>query len=250
MSKKLQGKVAIVTGASKGIGASIAEKMAEEGAAVVVNYSTSKEGADRVVQAIKQKGGNAIAAQANMANPKDIQRLFEETRAAFGKLDILINNAGIYEFSPIEEVTPEQFHKLFDINVLGVLLACRTAVNNFGASGGSIVNVSSLASISHIPNFAVYCATKAALDAVTRTLASELGPRNIRVNSINPGMVQTEGTEAMGIMESEWRKQVEVQTPLKRIGMPQDIAPAVVFLASEDASWITGETLFITGGFR
>lgn len=250
MSKKLEGKVALVTGASKGIGASIAEQLSEEGASVVVNYSTSKEGADRVVQSIKQKGGKAIAIQASMAEPKDIERLFSETKKTFGKLDILINNAGIYEFLPLEEVTPEHFHKQFDLNVLGLLLACRAALNYFSPSGGSIVNISSIVSTAHTPNSAVYSATKGAVDAVTRVLASELGPRKIRVNSINPGMVQTEGTKTGGFLESDFRKHTEAQTPLGRIGVPKDIAPAVVFLASDDASWITGESLFIAGGYH
>lgn len=250
MSKKLTGKVAIVTGASKGIGASTAEHLADEGASVVVNYSTSKEGAQRVVQSILKKGGKAIAIQANMTTQKDIDRLFSETKKAFGKLDILVNNAGIYEFAPLEQITAEHFHKMFDLNVLGLLLACREAVSHFGPLGGSIVNISSVASTSHVPNSAVYSATKAAVDAITRILATELGPRKIRVNSINPGMVQTEGTKASGITESDFRKDAEAQTPLGRIGLPKDIAPAIVFIASDDASWITGESFFISGGYR
>jgi 3-oxoacyl-[acyl-carrier protein] reductase len=250
MKKKLEGKVALVTGASKGIGASIAEQLSEEGASVVVNYSTSKEGADRIVQKITQKGGKAIALQASMTEPKDIDRLFSETKKAFGKLDILINNAGAYEFQPLEQITPEHFHKLFDLNVLGLLLACRAALHYFSASGGSIVNISSLVSTSHVPNSAVYSATKGAVDAATRVLASELGPRKIRVNSINPGLVQTEGTQSKGFLEGDLRKEVETNTPLGRIGLPKDIAPAVVFLASDDASWITGESLVIAGGYH
>lgn len=250
MSKKLTGKVALVTGGSKGIGASIAELLAEEGASVVVNYSTSKEGAERVVQSIERKGGKAIAIQANMMNQKDIDHLFSETKKAFGKLDILINNAGIYEFTPLEQITAEHFHKHFDLNVLGLLFACRAAVNYCGPAGGSIVNISSLASTARIPKSAVYSATKAAVDAITRTLAAELGPRKIRVNSINPGVVQTEGTQSAGILESDFRKEAEAKTPLGRIGVPKDIAPAAVFLASDDAGWITGETLVISGGLR
>lgn len=250
MSTKLSGKVAIVTGASKGIGASIAEKLAEEGASVVVNYSASKEAADRIVKSIEQRGGKAVAIQANMSDQKDINRLFSETKKTFGKLDILVNNAGVYDFIPLEQITVEHFHKLFDLNVLGVILACKEAVKLFSSSGGSIVNISSVASMGHAPHTAVYSGTKAALDAVTRTLASELGPRKIRVNAINPGIVQTEGTVSQGITESDFRKQTEQATPLGRIGLPKDIAPAVVFLASDDAGWITGETLFITGGFR
>lgn len=250
MAKKLSGKVALVTGASKGIGASIAEYLAEEGASVAVNYSTSKEGADRVVKSIQSKGGKAVAIQANMTSENDIKRLFSETKKAFGKLDILINNAGAYEFVPLEQITAEHFHKLFDLNVLGVILACKEAVNYFPASGGSIVNISSISSTARIPNAAIYSATKASVDAFTRTLAAELGPKKIRINSINPGMIVTEGTESSGLIESDFRKKAEAATPLGRIGVTKDVAPAVVFLASDDASWITGETLVITGGFR
>ena len=247
---KLTGNVAVVTGASKGIGASIARHLAAEGAAVVVNYASSKEHADRVVADIDSQGGQAVAVQANVANPADIQRLFAEAVKAFGRVDILVNNAGIYEFAPLREVTPEHFHKQFDLNVLGLILASQEAVKHFGASGGSIVNISSVAATAALPNASVYSATKAAVDAVTRTLATELGPRNIRVNAVNPGMVETEGVHAAGIAESEFRTQVEAQTPLGRIGQPQDIAPAVVFLASPDAAWITGETLHVSGGNR
>lgn len=250
MSKKLTGKVAIVTGGSKGIGAGIAEHLADEGTSVVVNYSTSKEGADRVVQSIMKKGGKAIAVQASMSNPKDIDRLFSEAKKAFKKLDILVNNAGIYEFAPLEEITPEHFHKMFDLNVLGLLLATRAAVTLFGPSGGSIVNMSSVASTARVPNSAVYSATKAGVDAITRTLGVELGPRNIRVNAINPGVVATEGTKSAGIIDGDFQRQFLAQTPLGRIGTPKDLAPLVAFLASDEASWITGETFFISGGFR
>lgn len=250
MAKKLEGKVAVVTGASKGIGATIAQQLAEDGAVVVVNYSSSKEGAEKVVQTIKQKRGTAIALKANMTNPKEIEDLFSETKKHFGKLDILVNNAGIYEFLSLDEMTPEHFHKQFDLNVLGLLLASRQAIKLFGSSGGSIINISSVASTAHVPLSSVYSATKAAVDAITRTLATELGPRNIRINSINPGMIQTEGTKSAGILESDFRKVAESRTPLGRIGSPKDIAPAVSFLASDDASWITGETLFISGGLR
>ena len=249
-AKKLTGKVAIVTGASKGIGASIAKRLADEGAAVVVNYASSKEGADRVVAEISSKGGKAIAVQANVAKEVDIRRLFAEAREAFGRLDILVNNAGIYEFAPLENVTAEHFHKMFDLNVLGLILASQEAVKHFGASGGNIVNISSVAATAAPATGSVYSATKAAVDAVTKALAKELGPRKIRVNSINPGMVETEGTHSAGITESEFRKRTEESTPLGRIGQPQDIAPAVVFLASPDSSWITGETLYVTGGLR
>jgi 3-oxoacyl-[acyl-carrier protein] reductase len=249
-AKKLTGKVAIVTGASKGIGAAIAKHLADEGAAVVVNYASSKVDAHRVVTEISGKGGKAIAVQANVANKADIERLFAETKKAFGKLDILVNNAGIYEFLPLEGITEQHFHKLFDLNVLGLILTSQEAVKHFGSAGGSIINISSLASTLTLANTAVYSATKAAVDAVTRSLAKELGPRNIRVNAINPGMVETEGVRAGGFTESDLRKQFESQTPLGRIGQTQDIAPAAVFLASSDSAWITGETLHITGGLR
>jgi 3-oxoacyl-[acyl-carrier protein] reductase len=250
MATKLAGKVAIVTGASKGIGASIALHLAEEGAAVVVNYASSREGADRVVAEVTRRGGKAIAVQANVASQPDIQRLFAEAEKAFGPLDILVNNAGIYEFAPIEEVTAQHFHKLFDLNVLGLILTTQEAARHFGPSGGSIVNISSVASVLAPPNASVYSATKAAVDAVTKSLAKELGPRNIRVNSINPGMVETEGVHTAGLANSEFRRQQESQTPLGRIGQPRDIAPAAVFLASADSAWITGETLYISGGLR
>ena len=250
MSKKLSGKVAIVTGASKGIGAEIAKHLAAEGASVVVNYSSSKDGAERVVKEIKSNDGKAIAVHANVAKKPDIERLFAETLKAFGRLDILVNNAGIYEFSPLEDVTELHFHKQFDLNVLGLILASQQAVKHFGSAGGSIINISSVASTWTPPNTSVYSGTKAAVDAVTRSLAQELGPRNIRVNAINPGMVETEGVHAAGIMESDSRKQVEAQTPLGRIGQPKDIAPAITFLASDDAAWITGETFHISGGLR
>jgi 3-oxoacyl-[acyl-carrier protein] reductase len=250
MSRKLTGKVAVVTGASKGIGAAIARHVADEGAAVVVNYSSSKEGADRVVAEIVRDGGKAVAVQANVAKQADIRRLFAETKKAFGRLDVLVNNAGIYEFAPLEAITPEHFHKHFDLNVLGLILATQEAARHFGPEGGSVVNVSSVVSTLGVPNASVYSATKAAVDAVTRSLAKELGPRKVRVNSINPGMVETEGVHAAGIAESEMRRQTEAQTPLGRIGQPDDIAPAAVFLASPDSGWITGETMYLTGGYR
>ncbi len=250
MSKKLAGKVAVVTGASKGIGAAIARHLADEGAAVVVNYSSSKEGAERVVTDITRKGGRAVAVQANVAKQPDVRRLFSEAKKAFGRLDVLVNNAGIYEFAPLEAITAEHFHKLFDLNVLGLLLTTQEAAKHFGPDGGSVVNISSVVSTSAFPSASVYSATKAAVDALTRSLAKELGPRKIRVNSINPGMVETEGVHAAGIAESEMRKQTEAQTPLGRIGQPDDIAPAAVFLASADSGWITGETMYLSGGWR
>ena len=249
-TKKLTGKVAIVTGASKGIGASIAKHLAAEGAAVVVNYASSKAGADKVVAEITSSGGKAIAIQADVAKKTDIDRLFAEAQAAFGQLDILVNNAGIYEMSPIEGITEEHFHKQFNLNVLGLLLTTQEALKHFGPAGGSVINTSSIVSTWAPPGGSVYSATKAAVDAVTRSLGKELGSRNIRVNSINPGMVETEGTQSAGITEGDFRKQTEATTPLGRIAQPQDIAPAVVFLASSDSSFITGETLYITGGLR
>jgi 3-oxoacyl-[acyl-carrier protein] reductase len=250
MSLKLKDKVAIVTGASKGIGASVAKHLAAEGAAVVVNYATSKEGADRVVAEIVSNGGKATAVQANVAHLADIKRLIAETIKAYRKLDILVNNAGVYEFAPLENVTAELFHKMFDLNVLGLILVSQEAVNHFGPLGGSIVNISSVASVLAMPNGSIYSATKAAVDAITKSLSKELGPRKIRVNSVNPGMVETEGVHAGGFAEGDFRKHMEAQTPLGRIGQPHDIAPVVSFLASDDAAWITGETLFGAGGLQ
>jgi 3-oxoacyl-[acyl-carrier protein] reductase len=245
---KLTGKVAIVTGASKGIGAAIAKQLATEGATVVVNYSSSKQGADNVVEQITATGGKAVAIQGDMSKQADIERLFAETKKQFGKLDILVNNAGIYEFSPIDGVTGEHFHKQFDLNVLGLLLASREAAKYFDGEGGSIINLSSLVSVSPVPNASVYSATKGAVDAVTKSLSKELGPRKIRVNAINPGMVVTEGVQTAGLDQSDFRKDIESRTPLGRIGKVEDIAPAAVFFASNDSAWITGETLVIAGG--
>jgi 3-oxoacyl-[acyl-carrier protein] reductase len=248
--KKLTGKTAVVTGASKGICASIAKHLAAEGASVVVNYASSQAGADRVVAEIIRAGGSAVAMQADVAKLADVERLFAEATKAFGRLDILVNNAGVYEFAPLENVTEEHFHKQFTINVLGLIFAAQAAVKSFGAAGGCIINISSLLSTLGFPNASVYSGTKGAVDAITRSLAKELGPRGIRVNAINPGMVETEGAHAAGITESEMRKQVEALTPLGRIGRPEDIAGAAVFLASADSSWITGETFVISGGSR
>lgn len=247
---RLQGNIVIVTGASKGIGAAIAEHMAAEGASVVVNYASSKSGADAVVDRILRNGGKAVAVQADVSQPDDIQRLFATTNKAFGRLDILVNNAGIYEFSPLESITAEHFHKQYNLNVLGLLLVTQEAVKHFGPEGGSIINISSVVATLALPNAAVYSGTKAAVVAITKSLAKELGPRKIRVNAINPGMVETEGVHAAGIAESEFRTQTEAQTPLGRIGQPQDIAPAAVFLASPESAWITGETIYISGGLR
>jgi 3-oxoacyl-[acyl-carrier protein] reductase len=250
MSKRLADKVAVVTGASKGIGAGIAKHLAAEGASVVVNYSTSKEGADRVVSEITRKGGKAIVVKADVSKKPEIEQLFAETERAFGKLDILVNNAAVYEFSPLEGVTAENFYKQYDLNVLGLILTSQEAAKHFGPDGGSIVNISSLASTFTPPNSTVYSGTKAAVDAVTKTLAKELGARKIRVNAINPGMVETEGVHTAGFMDSDFRKMFESQSPLGRIGQPEDVAPAVAFFASPDSSWITGETLTVAGGFR
>jgi 3-oxoacyl-[acyl-carrier protein] reductase len=247
----LNGKVAVVTGASKGIGASIAEHLAAAGAKVVVNYSSSKEGADRVVTNIKATGGQAIAVQANVAKEADIERLFAETKKSYGKLDILVNNAGVYEFSPLEGVTSDHFHKLFDLNVLGLLLTTREAVKLIGPEGGSIINISSLVGPMPVATASVYSATKAAVDAITISLSKELGPRKIRVNSLNPGMIETEGVITAGFAESDFRKQIEATTPLgNRIGQPGDIATAAVFFASPDSGWVTGQTLILAGGQR
>ena len=250
MASKLKGKVAVVTGASKGIGAAIAHHLADEGAAVVVNYASSKDGADKVVAEITRRDGKAVAVQADVAKEGDVRRLFAEAKKAFGKVDVLVNNAGIYEFAPLENVTAEHFHRQFNLNVLGLLMATQEAVKQFGPSGGSVINISSVVATAAPPQASVYSGTKAAVDAITRSLAKELGPKKVRVNSINPGMVETEGTHAQGIPDSDLRRMVEAQTPLGRIGQPGDIAPAVVFLASDDAGWITGETWHVAGGFR
>jgi 3-oxoacyl-[acyl-carrier protein] reductase len=249
-SKKLGGKVAAVTGASKGIGAAIAKALAAEGAAVVVNYSSSKTEGEKVAKDIASAGGKAIAVQANVSKAKEIEGLFAEAKKAFGRLDVLVNNAGIYEFSALEQITEENFHKQFNLNVLGLLLASQAAAKQFDGGGGSIINLSSVVSTVAVPQSAIYSGTKGAVDAITRVLAAELGPRKIRVNAIRPGMVETEGTHSAGITESDMRKQVQAQTPLGRIGQPQDIASAAVFLASNDSSWITGETVLISGGYR
>jgi 3-oxoacyl-[acyl-carrier protein] reductase len=249
-NKKLSGKVAVVTGASKGIGAGIAKQLAAEGAAVVVNYAASKAAANNVVADIAKDGGKAIAIQADMSSKSDIERLFAEARRTLGPLDILVNNAGVYEFAPLENVTEEHFHKQFNLNVLGLLLATQAAAKLFGPAGGSVINISSIVSTMPVPNAAVYSATKGAVDAITRSLAAELGPRKIRVNAINPGMVETEGVHAAGIAGSEMQKSVEAQTPLGRIGQPQDIASVASFLASSDSAWITGQTFIVAGGLR
>jgi 3-oxoacyl-[acyl-carrier protein] reductase len=247
---KLNGKVAVVTGASKGIGAGIAKQFAAEGAAVVVNYASSKTDADKVVDEITKRGGKSIAVQGNVAKKKEVERLFSATKKAFGKIGILVNNAGVYNFSPLEEATEEEFHREFNTNVLGIMLATQEALKHFGPEGGSIINIGSLASSLTPPTAVIYNATKGAVDAITRTLAKELGPKKIRVNSINPGMVITEGAIAGGYTEGDMRKSFEAQTPLGRVGQTDDIAPAAVFFASDDSKWVTGETLLIAGGLR
>ena len=247
---KLAGKVAVVTGASKGIGAGIAKSLGAEGAKVVVNYASSKEGADRVVAEITKNGGKAIAVQGDVSKAADVERLFAETKKAFGAVDVLVNNAGVYQFAPIESVTEGDFHRMFGTNVLGLILATREAVKHFGDRGGSVINIGSTASQITPPTSVVYTATKGAVDAITRVLAKELGPRKIRVNSINPGGVETEGTHTAGVVGSDFEKQLTAQTPLGRFGQPEDIAPIAVFLASSDAGWLTGETLLASGGWR
>jgi 3-oxoacyl-[acyl-carrier protein] reductase len=247
---ELEGKVAVVTGASKGIGAAIAKGLGAAGAAVVVNYASSREGADRVVAEITGKGGRAVAVQGDVAKAADVRRLFEETRRAFGPVDVLVNNAGVYQFDPIESVSESEFHRQFDTNVLGPILAIQQAVKHFGPKGGSVINVSSISSTAAVPNSAVYSATKGALDAMTRVLAAELGPRKIRVNTIAPGGVETEGLHRMGILGSDLEKQMVAQTPLGRLGQPDDIAGVAVFLASDAARWLTGERIAASGGLR
>ena len=247
---RLNGRVAVVTGASKGIGAGIAKQFAAEGASVVVNYASAKQDADRVVGEITKRGGKAIAVQGSVAKKAEVENIFSTAEKAFGKIDILVNNAGVYEFLPLEEVSEQHFHRHFDTNVLGMLLATQTALKYFSPEGGSIINIGSLARSLTPPTAVVYNATKGAVDAITGTLAKELGPRKIRVNSINPGMVITEGVISGGFHESDFQKVLESQTPLGRVGQTDDIAPAAVFFASDDSKWTTGETLVIAGGLR
>jgi 3-oxoacyl-[acyl-carrier protein] reductase len=246
---ELTGKVAVVTGASKGIGAEIAKGLAAAGAAVVVNYASSKAGAERVVADITGKGGKAIAVHGNVAEAKDVQRLFEETKKAFGSLDVLVNNAGVFEFSPLEAVTETEFHREFNINVLGTILATREALKYFGPAGGSVINLSSVAGVKAIPNSVVYSATKGAVNAITRVLANELGGRKIRVNAIAPGPVETEGVHELGILGSDFEKQMVAETPLGRIAQPVDIARIAVFLASDSSGWLTGDIITASGGY-
>jgi 3-oxoacyl-[acyl-carrier protein] reductase len=249
-NNKLAGKVAVVTGASKGIGASIAKHLAAEGASVVVNYASSKTGADKVVAEITGAGGKAIAVQGDVAKKADIDRLFIETKKAYGQLDILVNNAGVYEFAPLEQITEEHFHKQFNLNVLGLLLTTQEAVKYFSPAGGNIINISSLVSTLAPANGSVYSATKGAVDTITASLAKELGARKIRVNAVRPGLVETEGTVTSGFTQGDFHDQYIKNAPLGRIGQPQDIATAVTFLASGDSSWVSGETLLVSGGHR
>lgn len=245
---KLTNQVAVVTGASKGIGAAIGKALAAEGASVVVNYSSSKDGAEKVAKEITAKGGKAIAVQGDVSKEADIKRLFAETKKAYGKLDILVNNAGVYQFAALGDTTGEMFHRMFDLNVLGLLLTTKEAVKLMGPDGGSVINIGSGASTILPPNGSVYSSTKAAVDAITGTLAKELGPRKIRVNSINPGMIETEGTNTGGFTGGDFQKWFETQSPLGRIGQTDDISPAAVYLASSDSKYLTGEIIRITGG--
>jgi 3-oxoacyl-[acyl-carrier protein] reductase len=247
---KLAGKVAVVTGASKGIGAGIAKALAAEGASVVVNYASDKAGADRAVAEITKKGGKAVAVQGDVSKAADVKRLFAETKKSFGTIHVLVNNAGVYKFGPLESITEEEFHRVFNLNVLGLLLTTQEAVKHFGAEGGSVINIGSGISRLTPPASAVYTATKAAVDSITHVLGKELAAKKIRVNSVNPGGVVTEGTQSSGIIGSDFEKQMVAQTPLGRMGKPEDIAPIAVFLASADSGWMTGEILLASGGMR
>lgn len=247
---KLTGKVAVVTGASKGIGAGIAKELAAQGASVVVNYASSKEGAEKVVAEITKAGGKAIAVGGSVAKSEEIDRLFAETKKAYGKLDILVNNAGVYAFAPLEAITEEEIDRIFDTNVKGLLLTTKAGVALFPPEGGSVINIGSVASENTPPTSAVYSGTKGAVDAITRVFAKELGPKKIRVNAVNPGPVLTEGVKSAGFEGSDFMNQYVQQTPLGRIGQPNDIATIVAFLASDDAGWVTGSLLQVAGGLR
>jgi 3-oxoacyl-[acyl-carrier protein] reductase len=247
---KLTGKVALVTGASKGIGASIAEYLAAEGASVVVNYASSKSGADAVVERITKAGGKAIAVGGSVAEPAEIASLIDATVKAFGHIDVLVNNAGVFEFGPLEAITPEHFHRQFNTNVLGLLLTTQAAVKHFPSTGGSVINISSVVAKSAPATGSVYSATKGAVDAITLSLARELGPKGIRVNSVSPGMIETEGTHTAGFIGSDFHKTIEAQTPLGRIGQPADVAKVVAFFASDDSTWVNGEAVLVAGGNR
>jgi len=246
---KLAGKTAVVTGASKGIGAGIAKALGKEGANVVVNYARGKEDAEKVAAAIEKAGGKAITVQADVSKQADVDRLFEVTKKTFGTVDILVNNAGVYEFEPIDQVTEASYRRMFDLNVLGTVLSTQAALKSMNSSG-SIINLSSVASLTPIPTGSLYSATKGAVDVITRTLAQELGPRKIRVNSLAPGLVETEGTRAAGTSEGNFKEIAVARTPLGRVGEVDDIAKVAVFLASDDSGWITGEVLPVGGGAR
>jgi 3-oxoacyl-[acyl-carrier protein] reductase len=245
----LKGKVAVVTGASKGIGAGIAKSLSAAGASVVVNYASSKEGADRVVADITAHGGKAIAVKGDVAKAADVQHIFNETKKAFGQLDVLVNNAGVYAFSPLDSITEDDFHRHFNTNVLGTILATKEAAKHFGDNGGSVINVGSVVSKAAVPGASVYSATKGAVDTLTLALAAELGPRKIRVNVIAPGGVETEGTHTAGVVGGDFEKQIVARTALGRFGQPDDIAKVAVFLASDDSAWMTGERLAASGGY-
>jgi 3-oxoacyl-[acyl-carrier protein] reductase len=247
---KLQGKVAVVTGASKGIGAEIARDLAAAGAKVVVNYASSREGADKVVADITAKGGKAIAVQGDVAKIADVERLFTETQKAYGHVDVLVNNAGVFKFAPIDEFSEDEFHRQFNINVLGLIQTTKQALKHFNPAGGSVINIGSTIVRSTPPGSVIYTATKGAVDSVTHVLSKELAPRKIRVNGLNPGGVVTEGAISIGAIGGEMEKRIVANTPLGRIGQPNDIAPVAVFLASDDSSWVTGETLLVSGGMR
>ena len=246
----LKGKVAVVTGASKGIGAGIAKALAKAGAAVVVNYASSRDGADRVVADIEANGGRALAVKGDVTKEKDVRHLMDATEKSFGAIDVLVNNAGVYKFQPLEDVTEDDFHRHFNVNVLGTLLATREAVKRFGSNGGSVINIGSTASVDAIATASVYSATKGAIDTMTRVLATELGSRNIRVNVIAPGGTETEGLHTAGVVGSEFEKSMIARTALGRLGQPDDIARIAVFLASDDSAWITGERLAAAGGYH
>ncbi|MGV8864690.1 MAG: SDR family NAD(P)-dependent oxidoreductase [Pseudomonas sp.] len=247
---RLNGKVAIVTGSSKGIGAAIAKGLAAQGAAVVVNYASSAADAGRVVEQITLQGGRAIAIQGDVSKAADIERLFDQAHAAFGQVNVLVNNAGVYSFGPLDSVTENEFHRQMDTNVLGTFLTMQAAAKHFGDNGGSIVNIASAAVEMNDAGTALYTATKAAIVAMTKVLSNELGPRNIRVNAIAPGATESEGLHALGIFGSDFLNGMIAQTPLGRLGQPEDIAPVAVFLASDEAAWVTGEVIFASGGQR
>lgn len=250
MSERLAGKVAVVTGASKGIGAGIARGLAEAGASVVVNYASDRAGADRVVSEVVARGGKALAIQGDVSKAADVTRMFEETVRAFGRIDVLVNNAGVYQFGPLESISEAEFRRHYDVNVLGPILAVQEALKHFGPEGGVVINISSIVGSRPLPSTSLYASTKAALENLTLSLAAELAPRKVRVNAIAPGHTESEGTAALGLFEGEAGKRMSADTPLGRIGTPEDIAPAVVFLASDESRWITGEIIRVAGGLK